>query len=180
MRLKQEPIRNVLGYAAVKSILKNPDTLNLIWNVAKPDLKDLRTFLETGQSPKYDAERILGRWTFEVNGAVAAYRTARPNLASSEMQKIRKWMTVAFAQTSVVAAADHMFWLKNVPILKAQTSATPGNETRTAQGQWENAGGQYNLIFRSAGRSDEKKAQIEGDRMTVEGESMTLVFVRVD
>jgi hypothetical protein len=96
------------------------------------------------------------------------------------MQKVRKWMASAFARTSLVAAPDQMIWLKNVPSLKTQAGALPASETRTVQGQWEKTGGQYELIFQSAGRSEEMKAQIEGDRMTVLGEGLTLVFTRTD
>src|SRR2546421_6029114 len=42
-----------------------PISLKAIWQSIVPDLKDLRAFLETGRSAKYDDEKILGRWNLD-------------------------------------------------------------------------------------------------------------------
>ena len=58
------PLRDVMAYPAVKTVLDNPELLRTIWATVQPDMKDLNTFLDTGKSAKYDSERILGRWNF--------------------------------------------------------------------------------------------------------------------
>src|SRR5206468_3780451 len=100
MRLKQAAIRDVLDYPKVQTILQNRDLLQTIWSTLIPDLKDLRTFLETGQSPKYDAERILGRWNFDVNAALILVRRTKPNMTSTEMKNYKKFFLVTYAKTS--------------------------------------------------------------------------------
>src|SRR5256714_5597154 len=92
MRQRQEPMINVIHHPKVQAVINNHDLLTMIWNTLTPDLKDLRAYLETGISPKYDSEKILGRWDFNVNSAMSLLRRAKPNLPSSEMQKYKKWM----------------------------------------------------------------------------------------
>ncbi len=140
MRLRREPIMNVLNYPKAQAILQNPDLLKTIWATLVPDLQDLREFLETGKSPKYDPEKILGRWNFEVNAAMALMRRAKPNIASSEMQRVRKWMVAAFAKTSLVATTDHQAILKNAPRLQPP-AAGAANEPQTLQGQSSHSSG---------------------------------------
>ena len=185
MRQRREPIRNVLDHPKAQAIVKNPDLLRSIWTTLEPDLKDLRKFLETGRSDKYGSEPILGRWDFDVNAAIAAMRKAKPNIASSEMQRVKKWMVVAFEKTSFVATTDHQAFLKNVPQLKlpAPTPAAPAGAVappppgpQTLQGQWKNLGGKYQLTFSST----EVMASVDGDKLAATLDGMGLVFTRED
>jgi uncharacterized membrane protein required for colicin V production len=175
MRQKHEPIMNVINYAKVQAVLKNPDLVHTIWTTLAPDLKELPIFLETGKSAKYDGEKILGRWHFDVNSAINAVRRAKPNMASLEMQKVKKWMVAAFSKTSLVAAADHQAFLKNVPKILAATAA-PTVETQTLEGKWSEAGGKYQMSFAGAGK--EAAVGVEGDRLTMSSDGMEMVFSR--
>ena len=178
MRQRREPVKNVLSHPKAQGVVNNPELLKSIWTTLEPDLKDLRKYLETGRSDKYGAETILGRWAFSVNGAIAAMRKAKPNISSSEMQRMKKWMQVAFEKTSLVAMTDHRTILKNVPALKLP--ATPAAATnvgpQTLEGQWKNMGGKYLLTL----SGNELMASIEGDRMTIGTEGVGLVFTRED
>src|SRR6266568_3417612 len=182
MRQRREPIKNLLDYPKTQAILKNPDLLKLIGATLVPDLTDLRTFLETGRSPKYDSETILGRWNFDVNSAMAIMRRSMPNLPSSQMQIMKKWMVVAFAKTSLVAMTDHQAILKNVPQLKlpAAGPAPPPVGPQTLQGQWKNLDGKYQLTVSAGGKDEDLSATVEGDRLTIKSNGMTLAFNRED
>ncbi len=168
MRLQREPIMTVLNYPKAEAILKNPELLRSIWATVEPDAPDLRAFLETGRSAKYDSEKILGRWNFDVNFAMAAVRQKRPNLPSSEMQKIKKVMVAAFARTGFVATPDHQAFLKNVPRTMTPAGPVPG-DTQTVQGQWKGADGKYEMTF--SGGAGEVSGTLEGDRLTLTGAS---------
>jgi hypothetical protein len=178
MRQRREPIKNIYDYPKAQAILGNPDLLRTIWSTLQPDLNDLPKYLETGKSPKYSAEAILGRWNFDVNAAVGIYLRAHPNTASSEMQKMKKWFVMAFSKTTLVAKTDHQITLKNAPQLKAAATAgapAPGNQT--LEGQWKNLDGKYQLSVSSGG---DLAAAIDGDRMTITGEGINMVFQRED
>ena len=183
MWLKQEPIRNLMTNSAAKAIFDNPSMLEFVWSVLEPDLEDARIFLETGKSPKYGGEAILGCWAFDVNGAIAAYRTARPSISPADLQRVTRLMTTAFAKTSLMAATDHTVWLKNAPSLKVQAGSTATNEIRSLQGQWNanaTAPGQYDLTLQGADTSEAMKAKVDGDRLTVTGEGLPLAFTKDD
>jgi hypothetical protein len=173
MRQKGEPLMNVLDYPKVAAIVQNPDLLKTIWSTLIPNLQDLRTYLEEGKSPKYDSEKILGRWVFNVNAAMALLRRAKPSIPSSEMQKVKRFMLTAFAKTTFVAAPDHMAILKNSPALKA-LAATP--DPQTWQGQWRSQDGKYQLSLTANGKTEELAAEMDGDRLNVTGGTVGLVF----
>ena len=178
MRLKQAAIRDVLDYPKVQTILQNRDLLQTIWSTLIPDLKDLRTFLETGQSPKYDAERILGRWNFDVNAALILVRRTKPNMTSTEMKNYKRFFLATYAKTSFVAATDHQAILKNAPRVMTPAGGAPSTDLETRQGQWLGAGGKYLITFTSG--SGEAAASVEGDRLTLTGPTLGqgLAFTR--
>jgi uncharacterized membrane protein required for colicin V production len=174
------PIGQLLNDPQVKAILKNNDLINTVLGIVEGNLDDLLTYLKTGQSPKYDPEKILGRWSFNVNSTVAMLRQARPNIASNEMKRVRAWMTTAYAQTEFVAAANQQAFLKNLPQLKMQMGQPPTTETSTLTGQWQNSETNYDLTLSDGSQSKTLKAGIIGDRLTMTNKMESLVFDRED
>jgi hypothetical protein len=183
MRLKQEPISSLVKYPKVQALLNNQELLKIIWATLAKDSTDLRTFLETGNSQKYGGEPILGRWKFNVNMAMAAIRRTKPNISSTDMQKVKRWMAAAFAKTSLVAMpgdddkSSGQAILKETPQLKYGGSSVP----QTLRGQWKGADGKYQLSLSGGGSGEQVlNATISGDRLTAPVEGMDLVFDRED
>ena len=176
MRQKREPIQGLLNSSRIQAITGNPELLNTIWTTLSPDVKDLDNFLKTGLSPKYDSEKILGRWSFDVNYAMILYRRTKPNLPQAEVLKVKKWMNAAFAQTELVAMTDRQVLIKSIPQAKVPTAAVLAAPiaTQTLQGQWKSEAGKYQISFSGSG---EVPAVIEGDRLKLTVEGAELVFV---
>lgn len=172
MRLRRAPLREVLENPSVQGITQNPEMIKLVWGTVIPDLKDLREFLEKGQSQKYN-DKVLGRWVFDVNAAMMAYRKAKPNTPSTEMQRMRLWMRQSFAKTMLIAAPDGNVFLKDLPNLNNPTAT----ETQNLQGQWKASGSQYRFTLGSVG---ERRGRIEGGRLFLDGEGTALVFLPAD
>jgi hypothetical protein len=180
---RHDPVMNMVNHPKIQNIIDNPELLGLIWGTLVPDLADLRTFLETGHSPKYGPERILGRWKFDVTVAFAMMRRAKPNISSTEMQRMRKWMVPAFANTSFVAMIDHQAILRNLPQLKlpaAGAAAGAAVGPQTLQGQWKNVEGKYQITLGGAQREEQLDATVEVDRLSFKSQGMDLVFTRED
>jgi hypothetical protein len=178
---RREPIMHLVDYPKVQAILHNPDLLKLIWATVVPDLSDLNTFLDTGKSPKYDPEKILGRWDFNVNVTLSLFRQGKPNIYSSEMQKWKKWMIATFTRTSLVAMTDHHAVLKNIPQLPLLGGgAGSGSGSQTLTGDWKGQDGKYLLAVSSGGKEDHIPATIQHDRLTLGTPGLTLVFERED
>jgi len=172
LRLASKPIREVLAHPNVAAIVNDPAELNLIWGVLAPDLKDLEAFLESGKSEKY-SEKILGRWFFDANAAMVAYRKTKPNLPSSEMVKFRRSMTGAYSKMSLVAMPDGSLVIKNMP----QPKTPGGTETQNLQGRWKSVGSEYEL---NLGGSGARRGRFEAGRLVLTGEGLTLVFAPED
>jgi hypothetical protein len=174
---RQDPVMTVLDHPTAQAIRNNPDLLRTIWQTAAPDLADLRNYLQTDHSAKYDPIKILGRWQFDVTAAIGALRRAKPNMTSKEMQRIRRDMDSAFGKTGLVAKPDNQVILRNAPSLAAPPGAAATTGSQTLQGQWQDAnGGKYQLTMGGM----ELPATVEGDRMTIKSPVLDLVFSRED
>jgi hypothetical protein len=181
LRLRQAPIMKMVDQPKTQAIIQNPELLKLIWATVVPDMTDLQTYLVTGKSPKYGAEKILGRWTFNVSVAMALFRQAKPNTTSKEMQNWKRWMVAAFSKTTFVAMTDHQAILKEVPQLKAPAAgAISSSGPQTLKGDWKGADGKYQLNLSGASRDEQLAATVEGERLTVAGQGIALVFDRED
>jgi uncharacterized membrane protein required for colicin V production len=180
LRQRRATLMEVLHYPQIDGMLQNQDLARQVWSTVAPDMKDLRIFLATGQSPKYDSEKILGRWSFNVGAAVNAARRLKPNMPAKELLAVRRYITASYEKTSFVAMTDHRAILKSLPQVRIATTAPAASlPTQTLDGKWDNQGGKYQLSM-SAGQQ-EFSANIEGDRLTINtGEAMNLIFDRED
>ena len=100
MRQRQAPIGEILNYPKAQTIVNNPDTLKEIWGIVLPNLADIKTFLLTGKSSKYD-EPILGTWNFNLGRAIYAFKQGKQNVDSREMAIVRHTMTLIYSKASL-------------------------------------------------------------------------------
>lgn len=179
--LGRAPILKILEHSRAQAVLQNPELLRQIWDTVVPDLKDLPVFLDTRKSPKYDPERILGRWIFNGNATMVLFQKGRPNITSKEMRAWKQWMLAVFAKTSFVAMTDKQAILREVPPLKLPApGVVPTGGAQTLNGEWENLNGRYQLSLSGGSRTEQLAATIEGDRMTIASKEMGIVFDRED
>ncbi|HMP82556.1 MAG TPA: CvpA family protein [Verrucomicrobiota bacterium] len=171
LRLQRAPIRELMKNSQVDQMVRNPEILNLVWDTVAEDIEDLQAFLETGRSAKYDPILILGRWHFTTGSSVAAYRRERPNLPTSEVQKIRRGVYERFAETSLVASPDKKFVIKGFPNLKSVTLT----ENETLRGTWKGGDGDYVFTFESG---DERVVRVEGNKLQMRAEQFPIVLER--
>ena len=176
MRLKQTPLREVLNHPTAQAVFDNPELLRLIWATLKPDLQDLDTFLETGKSAKYDGEPLLGRWSFDANASVLAYRRTRPGSPGSEAAKLRGWMKDTFPKSSLVAAPDHMLVLKAFPQIKLHPGQPFSGEAKNMKGEWKAGNNGYEMTLE--GGTETRIAKFEGNRLIISGDGTPVAFVK--
>ena len=172
------PIRQLLNNDQFKSIWGNQETANLVWGIVQDNFDDLCAYLQTGQSVKYDSEKITGRWDFNIAATTSRLLETRPVISSREMRTLRAWVTQSYAKTAFVAGADGQAFLKNLAHLKTQPGQPPTTETATWQGKWKGDGANYELSLNSGGQKQSMPAQIDGTRLTIKDDKTTLVFAR--
>jgi len=177
LRVRGESFKNLLDHPRLQAILGNPDLLQTIQATIVANLTDLRVFLDSGTSPKYESEKILGRWRFDVNSAISALRRARPATTAAEVQRIKRWMMSAFEKTLLIASTEKEAFLKNLPSLKIPApNATSTGGAQNLTGKWDATGGKY--LFSFAG--NDLIATLEGGRLSMTSEGLNLVFVHED
>ena len=171
------PINQLLDNSQFKTMLNNNDLTTMIFNIVQGDWDDLNGYLKTGKSPKYDSEKILGRWDFNASVTITTLRQTQPNIQPNAMRAARTWMTQAYADTTFVAGADKQAFLKNLPHLKIQPNQPPITEKSTWQGQWKDDGIDYDLSLSNNGQSKLMTVRTDGKRLTIKsGKDPVLVF----
>ena len=176
LRATQVPVMNLVNDPVMQSILNNTDLVKEIWALTAPNLKDLRVFLETGKSPKYDHETILGRWVLDLNATLIHLKESKPGLGSGELLRQKKLMVAAFPRTTFIAAADKQAIFKGAVQIKPGPAST---QQQSTQGQWEGGNNdKYRLSFSGKGIPEALEAIVEGDKLTVSGLGLDLVFER--
>lgn len=178
MRLKGASINDVLEQPSAKAVFANPELLREIWTTIQPDLSDLRAYLESGKSAKYDGEKILGRWRFDSSGSMLAYRRLKPGIAGTEANRMRVWLQERFGKAVVVAAPDKMVALKDVSELKLQPGQVTPPNPRTLKGTWKSDGSDYE--FDLEGGTEKRTAKFEGRLLVIAGEGISIAFAKED
>ena len=109
--------------------------------------KDLKTYLETGKSPKYDEEKILGRWSFNYSQSFNVNRRKKANMSRQELTNLRVLLSQR-RDTTIIATPDHKLLLKGA--------------RSTVEGLWAaGSGSGYTLSVNQGGQNLETQATIE-------------------
>jgi len=151
-----------VNHDRVKPLVENPDVVTNVLGMLGGDFKDLKIYLETGTSPKYDDEKILGRWAFNFNASMNAARRKTPTMGSLQIRKMRDNMG-AFAKSILTATIDRKV------ILKLSSKGT-------VQGSWKSGAGKYSLGITENGKRLELEAEVEGRNLIFTKDNLVLVF----
>jgi len=170
-----QPMGAILNSPEVKTILKDTNLTDTVWSIVETNMDDLTNYLLTGESPKYDPEKIVGRWNFTVVPSLAVLRDANPKIKANEMKALRAVWTREFANTTLVAGTDGQIFLKNVPDF---TQRPPSIQTWT--GQWSGDDSPYDISLTINGQTVSGTATTDGLRLTIKAGALTYVFDRAN
>lgn len=98
----------LLNNSKTQAILNNRDIVD---QLKKLDLTDLRKFLETGTSPKYADERLLGRWRPDMAAIVTDARRKRANLGFADLKNLRMAINAILSKAKLNVYPDGRFTL---------------------------------------------------------------------
>ena len=153
-----------VNHEKIKPLVENRDIVTNVLAILGGDLKDLKTYLQTGKSPKYDEEKILGRWAFDFRASLNLARRKTPNMGSAEIRRLKTGLT-ALAKATLVATVD------NKAILKFGSGSAG-----TTQGTWKGNDGKYVLRVSEAGRKLDLDVTIEGRNLIFSKDGYFMVF----
>lgn len=121
LRERQPSLGDIINHPKVAAMMGNEELLGVLRQI---DLKDLTNYLQTGKSPKYDDEKILGRWRMDPTPTVRELRKLSPNMTATEFAQAKKLVNMIAPLVSVTSAPDKKFILKlNAAELSKQISA---------------------------------------------------------
>ncbi|NGO38090.1 CvpA family protein [Limisphaera ngatamarikiensis] len=180
LRQSRAPLREVLAHPQMTALMQNLDLLREIWAILEPDLPDLMAYLETGRSPKYEKEPILGTWAFDFRTAFVLYRKANPRMTALQLREARKHLSGIFLNTSLVAAPSGFVALKNYPVTRAPRpgETAPATEHRTITGRWRSENGRYTIEVQLEGQQTAWPVEIANDRLQIPSANPPLAFER--
>ena len=172
------PFSLLWNNAQATAIRENADAAGALENLVLTNLDDLQSYLQTGRSAKFGAEKILGRWNVNVMASLTALIQARINVPSGDMAAMRALWYPAYAKTMLVAGADNQVFLDNLPHFKMQPNQPATFDTATLQGQWKNDRNNYDLSLAANGANKSAVVTIDGPRLTLKMENDLLIFDR--
>lgn len=103
------PVAEVLRNPRISAVTGNPE---IIQELQALNLADLKEYLETGVSPQYRDQLILGRWRLNVRRSIAEMRDRGEGLPQTEFNLIRKAMTLYLADMTMGFTTDNRVILK--------------------------------------------------------------------
>ena len=174
----QAPVGQLLEDPQVKAFFQNRELTALLRSTTETNLDDLRVFLNTGKSPKYESLPLVGRWNFNASVTVAMLRQAHPNYTTAEMKAVRAQMTQAYADAAFVAGSDGQAFLKNLPRVKPGAPAE--TEKVIWKGNWTANESKFDLALANGGDNKFLTAETRGARLTLKDDKLTLIFDRAD
>jgi len=121
----------LLNNGKTQAILNNSEIVD---QLSKVDLVDLRKFLETGKSPEFDDEKLLGRWRTDMATIVTDARRKRANLALADLKNLRFALNAILGQAKLTVYPDGRFALRVPPpsLPAAPVAPEPGTEPAAA------------------------------------------------
>jgi hypothetical protein len=133
----QKLLQDRAGFTAIytnpktQGILKNEELRQLL---LKTDLKDFKTYLETGKSPKFDDEKLLGRWRADVSSIITDARRKRTSLQAGELKALRFMLNTLLKPSTLTAYTDGRYVL-TIPAPVVAAAPKPAEDAEaTPQG----------------------------------------------
>ena len=164
---RQANINDIIKYPAVQAIVTNTTLTGEIYGILGHDLNDLQEYLETGKSPKYDDETILGVWTIDPRATLAQERKRHPGLTPRQVAKLRDNMYPIITDLSLTATTDNQVILKK--------SSPSGSFTTVGVGTWKKDG-DYEVTIPGSKPENTEIEIDEGDTLLLPKDGYVMVF----
>ncbi len=165
---RQANINEMLKYPPIQAIVTNAALTGEIYGILGNDLNDLQEYLNTGKSPKFDDESILGIWTINPQATLAQEKKRHPGLAQRQVAKLRQDLYPIITDLSLTATTD------NRMILKKQASGS-ANSTPVSVGNWKKDGTYQVTLPGSKPETTEIEID-DGDTLLLPKDGHVLVF----
>jgi hypothetical protein len=170
---QQAPLSQLLENPKIQAVVTNREIAVKLQELLVADLKDLREYLETGISPKYNEEKILGLWVLTVEGSAAEAKKKNPMITSKDLNRFKSQLYTAYPNAELVVTTDHK------AVLKATEPGTAAGLPRPLmRGGWKRADSGYVVTLTDTTKASDWTALVVGDQLFLSLDKLDLVFKR--
>ena len=187
----------ILANPTVQNVLSNSD---LMTRVMELDMLDLNQYLETGVSPKFEKEKILGRWSYDLLETIRANKALKPDVAATVWLRMKNEFNERFDDSLFTAFHDNAakFMLKTnmdgraspfdarpirLPNGQIRTNYVPQwfntNALYSATGKWSGSAPNYLITLGNRSGSGTVEGRLENNRLSFQFDGRALVFNRL-
>jgi len=167
--LGEHTFGELVSHEKIDPLFSSPELYTNVVGLLEGDFKDLKGYLETGSSAKYDEIKILGRWSCDFP---QSFSRAKRNKGNMTLQELRRTRAVLGAMNDATLTA----MINNQATLKLVSTNNPGGP-RTFQGTWkDNGGSSYQVSLTDREKKMDFQATVESNKLLVEQQGLPLVF----
>lgn len=102
------PVTDIIAHDRTQAILGNQEIMTQLNTV---DRKDLKEYLRTGKSPKYEEQEILGIWNLDKNAVLTFLRKSNPDIRTRELRELKAGLEAA-PPISLVATPENKIFVR--------------------------------------------------------------------
>ncbi|MCS1412100.1 MAG: hypothetical protein M2R45_05303 [Verrucomicrobia subdivision 3 bacterium] len=103
--VEQSSIADIMKHPLGQKVLSNSELADILIN--QTDLKDLRTYLEDGESPIYGEEKILGRWQLNGNAFINHTKRTKIGIKSRKLRELKEMVDNYLDGASLMVFTDN-------------------------------------------------------------------------
>jgi hypothetical protein len=196
----QASLNAIFENSKIQQVVSNNPAI--ISNVLAMDFKDIKEYLETGASPKYSAEKVLGDWAYDPLSTLQLNRELKPDIAASMWFRLKNELTERFASSVFTAFYNNKAKLVLAPNeegrsspLRAVPIAVPGrpgqfqtnyvalwfttNASFSANGKWSGSSPNYLITLGNKNGTATSEGKLDGNKLSFQFEGKALAFTRL-
>ena len=188
----------ILANPTVREVISNSDIATRVMEI---DVLDLKEFLETGVSPKFSQEKLLGRWSFDLPASIQLNKALKPEVPASVWFRVKNELVERFDEAVFTAYHDNTskFMLAtnvdgrgspfyNLPPVRLAngrvvTNSAPRwfttNALSSATGKWSGSAPNYLITLTSRGGSATVEGTLQDNRLSFQLAGKALSFERI-
>lgn len=196
----QSNLGEILANPKLREVISNSD---LVTKVIELDYKDLKNYLETGVSQKYEQERILGRWSYDQSATLQLNKELSPEVGASTWFRVRNELIERFDNSAFSAFCDNKAKLvlaanmegRSSPLIPVPVPPPVGvagatwrtnyfpkwfntNPVYSATGKWSGAAPNYVVTLGNRSGTASAEARLQDDRLSFQFQGKALAFLR--
>lgn len=197
----------IKGTATFSEIWDNPKVQEVVTNtdlvtkVLEIDVADLKQYLETGVSPHFEKEKLLGRWSYDGPATLRMNKGLRPDVPASTWFRVKNELLERFDDTIFTAFADSKTKLQLGTNMDGKATSyilTPGprlangqivtnrlarwfttNATYSATGKWSGSAPNYLITLGNKNGTATAEGTLDKGSLTFQFEGKALFFTKL-